>query len=410
MAGVGDLGELDAVPGQGRQVGQLIVLLAVHEHRGQRQGEEAGQQVAVIGQLDHRIEDRLHGLGADLVRQAGGEETTGVVARATDAIGEVGEELLRVAVRPAVSSSATSAPAAGSLARALDGWSPAAVQSARRVDPWPAVAFADLLDVPRPPLEPGDPLPPLWHWFTMVEHSAHAERGADGHPAQGHFLPPIPHRRRMFAGGRYRQHAPITIGAELACRSTVADVAVKRGRSGELAFVTVRHELSVAGTPVGVEEQDIVYRSQPDGAPRSQPTTAAQKPKSTLADWQLTLPTDPVRLFRFSALTYNGHRIHYDQPYATGVEGYPDLVVHGPLLALLALELPRRNAPTQMVTEFAYRLVRPAFVGAVIEATGNRRGPDLELAVGAELAGPSLTATAALGPALPTSHHPKEQP
>ena len=113
------------------------------------------------------------------------------------------------------------------------------------------------------------------------------------------------------------------------------------------------------------------------------------------ADWRLTLPTDPVRLFRFSALTYNGHRIHYDQPYATAVEGYPGLVVHGPLLALLALELPRRHAP-EPVTEFAYRLVRPAFAGAVVEATARRTGTSLDLAVGAVQAGPSLTATATM--------------
>jgi 3-methylfumaryl-CoA hydratase len=289
--------------------------------------------------------------------------------------------------------------ASTSLAEALDGWAPGAVHSSRRVDPWPAAAFAALLDAPPPPLKPGDPLPPMWHWFTLLEHPAHAELGTDGHPAAGHFLPPIPDRRRMFAGGRYRQHRPIPIGAELACRSTVADVAVKHGRTGELAFVTVRHELNVAGAPVGVEEQDIVYRSQADGTART--TSAARPPagEPTPGDWRLTLPTDPVRLFRFSALTYNGHRIHYDQPYATGVEGYPGLVVHGPLLALLALELPRREAPTEIVTEFAYRLVRPAFAGAVIEASAHRIGAGLDLAVGAQQSSPSLTATATLGPA-----------
>jgi 3-methylfumaryl-CoA hydratase len=285
------------------------------------------------------------------------------------------------------------------LTEALHGWAPGAVHDSRRVDPWPAVAFAALLDTPRPPLNPGDPLPPLWHWFTLLEHTAHAELGADGHPAHGHFLPPIPDRRRMFAGGRYRQHQPIPVGSELACRSTVAGVTVKRGRAGELAFVTVRHELSVAGTPVGVEEQDVVYRSQPAGTPRAQSAARPPTAEPTTPDWRLTLPTDPVRLFRFSALTYNGHRIHYDHPYATGVEGYPGLVVHGPLLALLALELPRRHAPTEAVTDFAYRLVRPAFVGAAIEASAHRRGADLDLAVGTEQAGPSLTATAALGPA-----------
>jgi 3-methylfumaryl-CoA hydratase len=304
-----------------------------------------------------------------------------------------------------VSLNATSSPRpAGALAEALDGWAPGAVHSARRVDPWPAAAFAALLDTPAPALNPGDPLPPLWHWFTLLEHPAHAELGADGHPAQGHFLPPIPHRRRMFAGGRYRQQRPIPVGAELTCRSSLADVAVKHGRSGELAFVTIRHELTVAGTPVGAEEQDIVYRSQPDGTPRTRPaaTAATGTPTATAPaapDWQLTLPTDPVRLFRFSALTYNGHRIHYDQPYSTAVEGYPGLVVHGPLLALLALELPRRHAPAETVGEFAYRLVRPAFAGAVIQATGHRHGPEVALAVGAERGGSSLTATATLRPA-----------
>jgi 3-methylfumaryl-CoA hydratase len=287
---------------------------------------------------------------------------------------------------------------AGALADALDGWAPAATHSTRRVDPWPAAAFAALLDTDAPPLRAGDPLPPLWHWFTLLEHPAQAELGADGHPVHGQFLPPIPHRRRMFAGGRYRQHRPIRIGDDLACRSTIAEVVVKQGRTGELAFVTVRHELSVDGVPVGVEEQDIVYRSQPEGAART--PTAGTPPTAVpaTADWRLMLPTDPVLLFRFSALTYNGHRIHYDTPYVTGVEGYPGLVVHGPLLALLALELPRRRAPAETLTGFAYRLIRPAFAGAVIEATARRHGTELDLAVGAEQATSSLTATATLAP------------
>lgn len=297
-----------------------------------------------------------------------------------------------------MSSDATTASAAGALAQALTGWAPGAMHSTRRVDPWPAAAFAALLDTDPPPLRPGDPLPPLWHWFTLLEHPAQAELGADGHPTHGHFLPPIPHRRRMFAGGRYRHLRPIRIGDDLACRSTLAQVSIKQGRTGELAFVTVRHELSVDGSPLGVEEQDIVYRSQPEGSPRPQTAVAASDAAPSPPDWRLTLPTDPVLLFRFSALTYNGHRIHYDTPYATGVEGYPALVVHGPLLALLTLELPRTQTPTETVTTFAYRLLRPAFAGTVIEATARRHGAELDLAVTAEQAGPSLTATATLGP------------
>jgi 3-methylfumaryl-CoA hydratase len=285
------------------------------------------------------------------------------------------------------------------LADALRGWAPDPVHLTRRVDPWAAAAFADLLDAPAPPLEPGDPLPPLWHWFTLLEHPPHAALGADGHPARGAFLPPIPDRRRMIAGGRFRQHRAIPVGAALTACSTVAAVSVKTGRSGEMAFVTVSHELSVAGAHVATEEQDVVYRSQPDGTPRATertPAPAAPFP----AEWHGTLDTDPVRLFRFSALTYNAHRIHYDHPYATGIEGYPGLVVHGPLLALLALELPRRHAPTMAVTEFAYRLVRPAFAPARIEAGARRDGTALDLRVGAEGAGASLTATATLGAPL----------
>jgi 3-methylfumaryl-CoA hydratase len=284
------------------------------------------------------------------------------------------------------------------LAEALRGWAPDPVHLTRPVDPWAAAAFADLLDAPPPPLDPGDPLPPLWHWFTLLEHPAHAELGPDGHPADGPFLPPIPRRRRMFAGGRFRQHRPIPVGGELTAHSAVADVTVKTGRTGEMAFVTVRHELSVTGAHIATEEQDIVYRSELDGAARpTRPASASEPSETPPADWRGTLTTDPVRLFRFSALTYNAHRIHYDHPYATEVEGYAGLVVHGPLLALLALELPRLHAPTQTVTEFAYRLVRPATAPARIEATARRDGSALELSVGAEGAGPSLTATATLG-------------
>jgi 3-methylfumaryl-CoA hydratase len=293
------------------------------------------------------------------------------------------------------------------LAESLRDWAPGPVHLTRRVEPWPAAAFADLLDAPPPPLEPGDPLPPLWHWFTLLQHPTHAELGPDGHPADGPLLPPVPDRRRMIAGGRLRRHRAIPIGAELTAHSSMADVTVKSGRSGEMAFVTVRHELSVADVHVATEEQDVVYRSQPDGGARpTRPSTSSASASSFAADWRGTLATDAVRLFRFSALTYNAHRIHYDHPYVTGVEGYPGLVVHGPLLALLALELPRLHAPAQVVTEFAYRLVRPAIAPARIEATARRDGAVLDLRVGAEGVDPSLTATATLAATPGDGHHP----
>ena len=288
------------------------------------------------------------------------------------------------------------AGAAPTLADALRDWRPGTAQLSRRVDPWPAAAFADLIGAVPPRLDPGDPLPPLWHWFYLLDHPAQAEIGADGHPVGGPFLPPIPGRRRMFAGGRLRLEGPIGVGAELSSRSAVVDVSVKSGRSGDLAFVTVRHELTADGVPVGTEEQDIVYRSEPDGSPPRvvpRPGTGAPEPPG---EWRSELATDPVLLFRFSALTYNGHRIHYDRPYATQAEGYPDLVVHGPLLALLALELPRIHAPDQPVRSFAYRLVRPAFLPARLIAIGRPAKTSAEIIVGAQGAEPSLTATATL--------------
>jgi 3-methylfumaryl-CoA hydratase len=278
-----------------------------------------------------------------------------------------------------------------SLAELLRDWQPGSVELTRRVDPWSAAAFADLLDAPRPGL-----LPPLWHWFVLLDHPAGTNTGADGHPADAPFLPPIPGRRRMFAGGRFCQEAPIPLAAWLSSRSAVSDVKVKTGRTGEMAFVTVRTELFVDDAQVGVEEQDIVYRSEPPGTPPRTlppPETGGADPEG---EWRVELATDPVLLFRFSALTYNGHRIHYDHPYATQVEGYPGLVVHGPLLALLALELPRRHAPDRVVTSFEYRLVRPAFVPSRIVGAGRARGSEVDVVVAAQGAGPSLTAKVGL--------------
>lgn len=286
-----------------------------------------------------------------------------------------------------------------SLADALEKWEPGTARLSRRVDPWPAAAFADLIGALPPRLSHGAPLPPLWHWFYLLDHPAQSEIGEDGHPVDGPFLPPIPGRHRMFAGGRLRQDSPIPFGAELSSQSSVAKVDIKSGRSGELAFVTVRHELSVDGTAVGIEEQDIVYRSD-EGEPGPRVASKAPAQANVLAQasrWRSELATDPVLLFRFSALTYNGHRIHYDRPYATQVEGYPDLVVQGPLLALLAVELARIENPNRVVRSFNYRLVRPAFLPSRLVSMGQLNGDTAEITVGADGAQPSLAATASLG-------------
>ncbi|NYJ08738.1 FAS1-like dehydratase domain-containing protein [Petropleomorpha daqingensis] len=250
------------------------------------------------------------------------------------------------------------------LADAVADWHPAPVERTDRIAPWPVAAFAALLDSPAP-----EELPPLWHWFSFLEAPAQSALAEDGHPADGHFLPPIPDRRRMIAGGRAQFSAPLRIGSDVVRRSRVAAVRPTSGRSGEMVFVTVRHRFECDGELAVVEEQDVVYRSQPAGSPRTTTAEAADQPE-TGGDWRLQLDPDARMLFRFSALTYNTHRIHYDQQYVTAVEGYPGLVVHGPLLALLLLELPRRSAPDRAVAGFEYRLRRPCFAGRPVVADG----------------------------------------
>jgi 3-methylfumaryl-CoA hydratase len=279
------------------------------------------------------------------------------------------------------------------IAAHLAGWDPEPVEAAGRIDRWPVDAFAAVLDQPSPVHGPGDPLPPLWHWFHLLERPAQAELGDDGHPAQGRFLPPLPDRRRMFAGGRLAIREPLRIDDEVVRRSSLVAATPKNGRSGPMVFVTLRHEFLRDGVPVVVEEQDFAYRSQPAGAERGLGTTAepfAEPEEPASSARRIRLDPDAAMLFRFSALTYNTHRIHYDHPYVTEVEGYPGLVVHGPLLALLLLELPRRFAPDRRVSGFAFRLQRPAFAGAPVVADGAADGP---LTAGVPGRPPSVTGT-----------------
>jgi 3-methylfumaryl-CoA hydratase len=289
---------------------------------------------------------------------------------------------------------------AGALADAVRDWAPGPTTSTDVIDPRPVAALSALLDLPAPAAGPGDPLPPLWHWLHFLDHPPRGELGEDGHPVHGHFLPPVPHRRRMFAGGRLRVRAPMRIGDRVDCASELVAVRPKSGRSGEMLFVTVRRTFSRDGAVLVVEEQDFVYRSQPAGAVRPTAPTVTQGPPAPEPPrrWRLEVPTDPVLLFGFSALTANSHRIHYDAPYATGVEGYPGLVVHGPLLALLALELPRRELPAAVVAEVDYRLVRPAFAGEPLVATGDADGERLVLGCGSAGAAESVTVDARVAP------------
>jgi 3-methylfumaryl-CoA hydratase len=282
------------------------------------------------------------------------------------------------------------------LAEHLTGWAPEPVETTARIDAWPSEAFAALLDQPSPVGKAGDPLPLLWHGFHLLDHPAQADLGEDGHPAHGRFLPPLPHRRRMFAGGRLDVREPLRVDDVVTRRSSLVSAVPKSGRSGEMVFVTVRHEFERDGALALVEEQDFAYRSQPAGEVRGLPgkaPAASEAPDARPEGWQLRVHPDEAMLFRFSALTYNTHRIHYDHPYVTGVEGYPGLVVHGPLLALLLLELPRRFAPERRVATFAYRLQRPAFAGTPVVADSTPDGTQLTAGVAGQPPSASGTVT-----------------
>ncbi len=212
----------------------------------------------------------------------------------------------------------------------------------------------------------GDALPPLWHWLHFLDAAPMSQVGPDGHTARGGFLPPVPLPRRMWAGSRFSFRAPLQIGAALRKISTVASVEHKQGRTGDLVFVTVRHEIGWHGSTAVEEEHDIVYRAAACSEdPPPQPPTAPED-----STFSRVVRPDPVMLFRYSALTFNGHRIHYDQPYATSVEGYPGLVVHGPLIAVLLLDLLRRQQPEAKVTAFRFRNLATLYDTATFSVHG----------------------------------------
>jgi 3-methylfumaryl-CoA hydratase len=243
--------------------------------------------------------------------------------------------------------------------------------------PMPAAALNATLDHEPMAFTQGTALPPLWHWLYFLPLARASQIGDDGHPRRGGFLPPVALPRRMWAASQLEFGAPIRIGDALQRRSTIADVSVKHGRSGQLVFVKVRHELFRNGQadPALVEFHDIVYREarQPgDVDPPPQPAPSD-------AQWSRELQPDEVLLFRYSALTFNGHRIHYDRPYATGVEGYPGLVVHGPLIATLLLDLVRRQLPEARLASFRFRALRPTFDGRPMRVNGRLDGTTLRL-------------------------------
>ncbi|WP_323146581.1 FAS1-like dehydratase domain-containing protein [Pseudomonas marginalis] len=231
-----------------------------------------------------------------------------------------------------------------------------------RLTPVPMTALAATLEHEPVFTGPEHALPELWHWLYFLPLAQQSAIGDDGHPRRGGFLPPIELPRRMWAGGRLEFLRSPLVGSALERTSTILDVTHKSGRSGELVFVTLEHQIADSNGVLIREEQDLVYRDHP------QPGTPLQATEPTLRKplWSREITPDPVLLFRYSALTFNGHRIHYDRPYAQAVEGYPGLVVHGPLIATLLVDLFHRQMPGVRLKHFSFRAMRPLFDTAPI--------------------------------------------
>ena len=255
--------------------------------------------------------------------------------------------------------SSSNATGSASTKVPLNDWIGRTEVIADTANPTPYAALSATLDWPVLRPAAGTPLPALWHWLYFLPMYPQSEIGADGHAKRGGFLPPVPLPRRMWAGSDFEFHQPLLIGDLLERTSTIVDVKEKSGRTGSLIFVKVRHEIRRNGDSAVAltEHHNIVYRAAPSPddvvpPPQLAPATSA---------WTRPIKADDVLLFRYSALTFNGHRIHYDRKYVTEVEGYPGLIVHGPLIATLLMDLLRRQLPNAQVQGFEFKAVRPTF-------------------------------------------------
>jgi 3-methylfumaryl-CoA hydratase len=242
--------------------------------------------------------------------------------------------------------------------------------------PEQATGAAATLDLDPTGFTAGAALPPLWHWFYFLPRAPQQRLGGDGHPERGGFLPPIPLPRRMFAGARMTIHRPLTLGVPATRTGTILGVSEKHGKSGALAFVTVRYRFEQHGALCIEEEQDIVYREP--GAAVPAPTPSALPPLPAGA-WSRSVVPDTRMLFRFSALTFNAHRIHYDREYAMREEGYPGLVVHGPLIAVLLADLVRRH-DARAIASFSFKGLAPLFDLGAVRLSGAAQGDAVTLA------------------------------
>jgi 3-methylfumaryl-CoA hydratase len=237
-----------------------------------------------------------------------------------------------------------------------------------------------------PVAKAGDPLPPGWHFFYNNPIAPASQLGRDGHPKRGGFLPPVELPRRMWAGSKLAFNAPLRVGDTLKRSSEILSVQGKTGSTGSLVFVGVRHTLRSSSGGETVDEQRIVYREDPKDGANAAPAKKPALPEG--AEFSVSSSPDPVMLYRFSALTFNGHRIHYDHPYVTGVEGYPGLVVHGPLIALSMLQAFTGTHPGVTVRGYDFTPRSPITVPMEMTAQGRKteQGWDLWMLAGGSVA------------------------
>ena len=272
---------------------------------------------------------------------------------------------------------------------ALQGWVGNTETSCDVISAAPVAALSASLDYLSPVAGVGDALPPGWHWLYFQDPVAASNLAVDGHARRGGFMPPVPLSRRMWAGSRLRFVTPINIGDEARRVTTIASIAHKVGRSGDLIFVTLRHQIFHQDTLAVEEEQDLVYRNY-----SASPGVSMSAPAE--AQWAREICPDSVLLFRYSALTFNSHRIHFDQHYASQIEGYASLVVHAPLTATLLLDLLRRELPTTAIAGFEFRAIRPLLAGAPMFLQGRSDDQQASLWVLDDSGALAMQATATL--------------
>lgn len=252
------------------------------------------------------------------------------------------------------------------------GWRPQVERCSEIITPAQVNRLAAVLDEPAPDYGEGDRLPPLWHWIFFIKPVPHSGLGRDGHPKRGGFFPPVTLPRRLFAGMKTEFLQPLIIGLEAERESEVIDITGKSGTSGDLVFVRIRNGIRQQGNLCVVEEQEIVYRDK--GAPIVLPEVKPF-PEPAAGSWTKELIVDAEMLFRFSGVTLNSHKIHYNRAYAAAEEGYPALVVHAPLVAMLLLQMLRKNSDKQ-IQRFEYRALAPLFEGQPIRLSAAAEGAD----------------------------------